>query len=199
MTPLSVHSGTPSQYLGRGGAPSGSAGAYQSSAGSFGLVATLERGQKVDLLAATGTAPPAGIDPAPDRAGGASRAIRLVVVELRADRIGGTRAQALGDVHAQPAGRFRGLRFHRRIGRCLQVGKSALEIAGGAGLAEQVARVLAGMDIESIEEAGSVLHIRLSRDAKMPALARLATLGEAMRDLHVREPSLEDVFFGYRS
>ncbi|MBP8266833.1 MAG: ABC transporter ATP-binding protein [Zoogloea sp.] len=74
-----------------------------------------------------------------------------------------------------------------------------LEIAGGAGLAEQVARVLAGMDIESIEEAGSVLHIRLSRDAKMPALARLATLGEAMRDLHVREPSLEDVFFGYRS
>ena len=74
-----------------------------------------------------------------------------------------------------------------------------LEIAGGAGLAEQVARVLADMDIESIEEAGSVLHIRLSRDAKMPALARLATLGEAMRDLHVREPSLEDVFFGYRS
>ena len=74
-----------------------------------------------------------------------------------------------------------------------------LELAGGAGLAEQVARVLAGMDIESIEEAGSVLHIRLSRDAKMPALARLATLGEAMRDLHVREPSLEDVFFGYRS
>ncbi len=74
-----------------------------------------------------------------------------------------------------------------------------LEIAGGAGLAEQVARVLAGMDIESIEEAGSVLHIRLSRDAKMPALARLATLGEAMRDLHVREPSLEDVFFGYRN
>ena len=73
-----------------------------------------------------------------------------------------------------------------------------LEIAGGAGLREQVGRVLAGMAIESIEENGSVLHIRLPREAKMPALARLATLGDTMRDLHVREPSLEDVFFGYR-
>lgn len=74
-----------------------------------------------------------------------------------------------------------------------------LEIAGGAGLSEQVGRVLAGMAIESIEEAGNVLHIRLPREAKMPALARLATLGETMRDLRVREPSLEDVFFGYRN
>lgn len=74
-----------------------------------------------------------------------------------------------------------------------------LEIAGGAGLKEQVGRVLEGMAIESIEEAGSVLHIRLPREAKMPALTRLATLGDTMRDLHVREPSLEDVFFGYRS
>ena len=74
-----------------------------------------------------------------------------------------------------------------------------LEIAGGAGLSEQVGRVLAGMAIESIEEAGSVLHIRLPREAKMPALARLATLGDTMRDLRVREPSLEDVFFGYRN
>ena len=74
-----------------------------------------------------------------------------------------------------------------------------LEIAGGAGLAEQVTRVLHGIAIESIEEAGSILHIRLSREAKMPALARLATLGDTMRDLHVREPSLEDVFFGYRN
>ncbi|MCK6373603.1 MAG: ABC transporter ATP-binding protein [Zoogloea sp.] len=74
-----------------------------------------------------------------------------------------------------------------------------LEIAGGAGLKEQVTRLLEGMAIESIEEAGSVLHIRLPREAKMPALTRLATLGDTMRDLHVREPSLEDVFFGYRS
>ena len=59
--------------------------------------------------------------------------------------------------------------------------------------------MLQGIAIESIEEAGSILHIRLSRDSKMPALARLATLGDTMRDLHVREPSLEDVFFGYRN
>ena len=74
-----------------------------------------------------------------------------------------------------------------------------LEIAGGAGLREQVGRVLEGLAIESIEETGNTLHIRLPRDAKMPALTRLATLGDTMRDLHVREPSLEDVFFGYRN
>lgn len=74
-----------------------------------------------------------------------------------------------------------------------------LEIAGGAGLREQVSRALEGLAIDSIEESGSMLHIRLSRDAKMPALTRLATLGDTLRDLHVREPSLEDVFFGYRA
>jgi Cu-processing system ATP-binding protein len=43
-----------------------------------------------------------------------------------------------------------------------------LEIAGGAGLAEQVGRVLEGMAIESIEEAGSVLHIRLPARPRCP-------------------------------
>ncbi|MBN8282665.1 MAG: ABC transporter ATP-binding protein [Zoogloea sp.] len=74
-----------------------------------------------------------------------------------------------------------------------------LEIAGGAGLREEVSRAMEGLAIDSIEESGNMLHIRLSRDAKMPALTRLATLGDTLRDLHVREPSLEDVFFGYRA
>ena len=74
-----------------------------------------------------------------------------------------------------------------------------LEIAGGAGLREQVARALEGLAIEGILDVGGVLHIRLAREAKMPALTRLATLGDTLRDLHVREPSLEDVFFGYRN
>ena len=74
-----------------------------------------------------------------------------------------------------------------------------LEIAGGAGLLEQVTRVLEGLAVERIDETGSLLHIRLPREAKMPALARLAALGETLRDLQVHEPSLEDVFFGYRN
>lgn len=74
-----------------------------------------------------------------------------------------------------------------------------LEIAGSAGLLEQVTRVLAGLAVERIDETGSLLHIRLPREAKMPALTRLATLGETLRDLQVHEPSLEDVFFGYRN
>ncbi|NTV11741.1 MAG: ABC transporter ATP-binding protein, partial [Zoogloea sp.] len=39
--------------------------------------------------------------------------------------------------------------------------------------------------------------VHLERTAKMEALGRLATLGGAISDLNVREPSLEDVFFGF--
>jgi Cu-processing system ATP-binding protein len=78
-----------------------------------------------------------------------------------------------------------------------------LDITGSAGLRSQVADLLADLAVESIDEAtgpdGVRLLIRLPRSAKLPALARLATLGSALQDLHVREPSLEDVFFGYRS
>ncbi len=72
-------------------------------------------------------------------------------------------------------------------------------LAGGENLRAEVARALAGIAVESIEETGAMLHIRLPRDVKMAALARLAALGGSVRDLHVRESSLEDVFFGYRS
>jgi len=70
-----------------------------------------------------------------------------------------------------------------------------LEI-GGAISAEQVAQALAGLPVLSIEARNGRLWVKLPREAKMPALTRLMALGDAMQDLHVREPSLEDVFFG---
>jgi Cu-processing system ATP-binding protein len=70
-----------------------------------------------------------------------------------------------------------------------------LEI-GGPVSAEQVERALEGLPVISIEARQNRLWVKLPREAKMPALARLLALGDAMQDLHVREPSLEDVFFG---
>jgi Cu-processing system ATP-binding protein len=70
-----------------------------------------------------------------------------------------------------------------------------LEI-GGTVPAEQVAQALAGLPVLSIEARHDRLWVRLPREAKMPALTRLMAMGDAMQDLHVREPSLEDVFFG---
>ncbi len=70
-----------------------------------------------------------------------------------------------------------------------------LEI-GGTVSTEQMKQVLEGLPIISIEMRHDRLWVTLPREAKMPALAQLMAMGDAMQDLHVREPSLEDVFFG---
>ena len=70
-----------------------------------------------------------------------------------------------------------------------------LEI-GGFVSASQVAHALDGLPVISIEARHDRLWVKLPPEAKMPALAKLMTMGDAMQDLHVREPSLEDVFFG---
>lgn len=70
-----------------------------------------------------------------------------------------------------------------------------LEI-GGTVTAEQVAHALNGLPVISIEARLDRLWVKLPREAKMQALTKLMTIGDGMQDLHVREPSLEDVFFG---
>ncbi len=70
-----------------------------------------------------------------------------------------------------------------------------LEI-GCTGAAEHVAQALDDLPVISIEARLDRLWVKLPREAKMAALTRLMTVGDAMQDLHVREPSLEDVFFG---
>ncbi|TCV83270.1 ABC transporter ATP-binding protein [Sulfurirhabdus autotrophica] len=52
-----------------------------------------------------------------------------------------------------------------------------------------------GLD-EAVEEDGKLL-IRCPRNSKMAALSIIAGLDGKVADLHVREPSLEDVFLGY--
>ncbi len=72
-----------------------------------------------------------------------------------------------------------------------------IELARGAALRLHIERLLEGLPVGRIEVRGEHLLIQIPREAKLPALARLTREEEGIDDLHVREPSLEDVFFGF--
>lgn len=57
--------------------------------------------------------------------------------------------------------------------------------------------VLSFLPIEAIEAHDNRVMVRCGRNAKMEVLSALSSLGDKVSDVHVREPSLEDVFFGY--
>lgn len=63
---------------------------------------------------------------------------------------------------------------------------------------EALRRALAGLPVSELRIHGSGAHLSCERGAKIAVLAALSGLGERILDLHVREPSLEDVFMGYR-
>jgi Cu-processing system ATP-binding protein len=62
---------------------------------------------------------------------------------------------------------------------------------------ERVRDALAHLPIAAIEAHGDRIAVQCRRDAKMQVLEALARLDGKVLDLHVREPSLEDVFFGF--
>jgi len=57
--------------------------------------------------------------------------------------------------------------------------------------------VLQGIDLEALTITGNTAMIRCYRAQKMEVLRRLGTLGDALEDIVVKEPTLEDVFLGY--
>lgn len=62
---------------------------------------------------------------------------------------------------------------------------------------ESVRDVLAGLPVGAVEARDGHIAVQCAREAKMAVIAALATLDGKVRDLTVREPSLEDVFFGF--
>ena len=57
--------------------------------------------------------------------------------------------------------------------------------------------VLEGIKLEQLSVDGQSVVIHCQRAQKMAILIRLGTLGDAIEDIVVKEPSLEDVFLGY--
>lgn len=62
---------------------------------------------------------------------------------------------------------------------------------------ERVRAALAPLPVTGLEVHSDRIAVRCRREAKMQVLEALARLDGVVLDLHVREPSLEDVFFGF--
>jgi Cu-processing system ATP-binding protein len=62
---------------------------------------------------------------------------------------------------------------------------------------DAVRKALGELPIGAIEAHDGHVSVRCGRESKMAVIAALAALGGRVLDLHVREPSLEDVFFGF--
>lgn len=67
------------------------------------------------------------------------------------------------------------------------------------GSAETLHTALQGLALEKMLVEGNTATLCCQRALKMDVLRRLAALGEAIEDVVVKEPSLEDVFLGYAS
>ena len=71
-----------------------------------------------------------------------------------------------------------------------------LLLAEGAPLAD-IQRDLVAAGAEALQSDDTELKFSCARKSKMSVLAAVAALRETVRDVHVREPSLEDVYLGY--
>lgn len=62
---------------------------------------------------------------------------------------------------------------------------------------EILRQTLQGVELEALTIEGNAAMLRCHRSHKMEVLCRLGTLGNALEDIVVKEPTLEDVFLGY--
>jgi len=72
----------------------------------------------------------------------------------------------------------------------------SLRMVVRSGAMAGVLDALQSLPVTDIDARGDTLGLRCGREAKMAVLAVLATRPDDVVDIHVREPSLEDVFFG---
>ena len=71
----------------------------------------------------------------------------------------------------------------------------AMQVTLHNGAEDALRRVLSGGEI--IRVAGSTAYLRCERTRKMHVLNALSGLGHEVVDIHIEEPSLEEVFLGY--
>ena len=109
----------------------------------------------------------------------------LAEIQERVDRLA---IMAAGKVQA--TGTVQGLREQMDLPLWFSVRVAAEDF-------EAVRAALGHLPVAAIEARDDHVAVQCKRDTKMAVIAALATLGDKVRDLNVREPSLEDVFFGF--
>ncbi len=72
-----------------------------------------------------------------------------------------------------------------------------MELVLGAVSAEDVLRAVESLGLEHSQREPGTLVLRCPRPLKLRALQCVAALSAGLQDIHVHEPSLEDVFFGF--
>ena len=108
----------------------------------------------------------------------------LAEMQERVDRLAIMRQGALAAIGSVAA-------LRQGIGLALRA-----EITPGDGAAQALADTLARCGFQTMQSDGR-LRVDCARERKMALLAALAPLIERVRDIELREPSLEDVFAGY--
>ncbi len=109
----------------------------------------------------------------------------LAEIEQRVDRLAlmaSGRIRAIGSVHA--------LRDELHLPVTFQ-----LSLREGT---EAALRAALGTLAHAVQVRGASASFQCAREGKVAVLAALSSLGGALLDLGIREPSLEDVFMGYR-
>lgn len=109
----------------------------------------------------------------------------LAEIQLRVDRLALMRTgkiQALGTVHSLREALNLPLDFQLTL---------------RPGAEEALRQALANQPAASVQFNGTMVHVRCPRERKMTMLNALAALDSVVLDLHIKEPSLEDVFLGY--
>ena len=109
----------------------------------------------------------------------------LAEIEVRLDRVALVKTGRI-----QATGSVQHLREALSLPVYIQVD---LREGAGSGLQQALADI-AGC---SVHLNGSGARIHCARDTKMRLIRRLGEMGSAISDIHIQEPSLEDVFLGY--
>lgn len=108
----------------------------------------------------------------------------LTEIQERVDRLA-----IMADGKVRAAGTVRALREQQNLPLRVTVYADPADF-------DTVRRVLCPQAVLAMEEHQDRLTLQCRRETKMAVLAALTGLGEIVRDVTVREPSLEDLFFG---
>ena len=110
----------------------------------------------------------------------------LAEVERRVDRLAlmsSGRIQATGTVETLRAALDLPLGFDVRL-------------RGGAE--RELRSALGPLAVAGVRVSGAIASFECAREVKVAVLTALSSLGDRLLDVHIKEPTLEDVFMGYR-
>ncbi|HEY9446709.1 MAG TPA: ABC transporter ATP-binding protein, partial [Burkholderiales bacterium] len=66
------------------------------------------------------------------------------------------------------------------------------------GAERELRSALGPLAVAGVRVSGAIASFECAREVKVAVLTALSSLGDRLLDVHIKEPTLEDVFMGYR-